>query len=875
MVRLHITLATLGALYTLVQSQQTITVTTRVCSTSPTLSQRTTTAQSIIPVYPVEWNDQIVNGGAPFVIRIELRDPSGYAQDSYADASWLLPNGNTTTRPSLAGQYQLRNGQLYTVDGLYASADVGQSVEPFAVSSAIGAISRTFIVNNGTLSWRNGNFTDGVAQFYKLPPNLLENARILAKLVGPMEPERSWSSVRLAAEPVPSGAQPTGGLTGYPYESTKTASFAASSPPAYTGPSYQPGESATVSAPSGYTGPSYQPGASSTGGSTTSSPSPRPSNATPDGSCGPENGYTCIGAFSGSCCSVYGFCGASADYCGVGCQNGYGICDRNPGQESSASAGPSSNLPGYSSSAPAPSLSGYPGGSVPTTDYVAPSTTPNPNQQESASTVKPTVSASLSSYPPGQSVVDTPATCPDRSGSVVRDSNGIEYRLGCAYDATPISYVAISSPGDFNYCFELCDNSAGCAGFTYSGGPNGLGPGGTCYLKGGPMSFQPGNPNVVSAIRITPGVGTVTRSMDMTLSMSSGQPQPSTSGGLIGYPGESSALTSSSSSSFQLPGYPGESSSSAMITTSSTVNLPDYGGLTSTSSSSAAATSSSISLPAYPGESTVVSSSSIATTSLPGYEVSTTSLPSYEGPTTSSSLPGYEAPSSSSSSTINLPGYPDETTTSAVSSSSSTLNGYVPPSTTSSAPTSTLEPGAPISTDPSLCPNIDGETISDAQGYQYQITCQGDSDGGSYRTYPASGGGLQTCLAQCSNDEICTGLTYFPDETQEFGNCYLKANVGTITRSNSPYIQVAVRVPGGPVSRTSTTSSTPTSTSAAVNTNPPTPTPCPIVQNYGALQDTDDGFCELTLPFEMTIYGTTTNLIYPNSNGVCPLPPFF
>ncbi|KAF4556251.1 Hypothetical protein D9617_1g081270 [Elsinoe fawcettii] len=876
MVRPYSALATLSALYTLTQSQQTITVTTRVCSTSPTLSQRTTTVQSIIPVYPVEWNDQIINGGAPFVIRIELRDASGYVQNPYADPSWLLPNGNTTTRPGLAGQYQLRNGQLISLDGQYASAEVGQSVEPFAVSSIISAISRTFIVQNGTLSWRNGNFTDGVAQFYKLPPNLLENARILAKLVGPMEPERSWSSVRLAPEPVPSGAQPTGGLSGYPYQSTRaSASTGGTNPPAasYTGPPYQPGESAPVSTPPDYTGSSYQPGPSSSAGSPTSSASPLPSNTTPDGSCGPDNGYTCIGAYSGSCCSVYGFCGASADYCGAGCQAGYGICDRNPGQQSLSSSRPASSLPGYGSSAgapsssvPAPSLSGYPDGSVPTTAYTAPSSTPNPNQHESAPTISPTISASLSAYPPGQSVVDTPATCPDRSGSVVRDSNGIEYRLGCSYDASPISYVAIESPGDFNYCFELCDNSAGCAGFTYSGRPNGQGPG-TCYLKGGPMQFQPGNPNLISAIRITPGTGTVTRSMEMTMSMSSGQAQPSTwsyiSSGPISYPGEQpSPSSSSSSSTVNLPGYPGEPSSSVVASTTSSINLPDYGGLTSSSSRSAAATSSSVSLPGYPDGSSPSSSSAAPTTT----SSSTVNLPGYE-----------ESTPILSTSTVDLPAYPDETTTTSSSASSSSLIGYVPPSTTavpgtttSSAPTTTIQPGTPISTDPAKCPNIDGDVVLDAQGYQYNVTCQGDSDGGSYRTYPASGGGLQTCLAQCSNDDSCGGTTYFSDETQDSGNCYLKTNVGNIYRSNSPYIQVAVRIPGGPVTRTTTTT-TSSSTPPAAYTGVPTPTPCPIVQNYGSIDDTDDGFCEITLPFDMTIYEATTNQIFPNSNGVLSL----
>ncbi|KAL2873550.1 hypothetical protein SGCOL_011262 [Colletotrichum sp. CLE4] len=47
---------------------------------------------------------------------------------------------------------------------------------------------------------------------------------------------------------------------------------------------------------------------------------------TPDGSCGPDhNGYTCVTPF-GSCCSIYGYCGDGSDYCGAG--NCYsGACD--------------------------------------------------------------------------------------------------------------------------------------------------------------------------------------------------------------------------------------------------------------------------------------------------------------------------------------------------------------------------------------------------------------------------------------------------------------------------------------------------------------------------------------------------------------------
>jgi peptidoglycan/xylan/chitin deacetylase (PgdA/CDA1 family) len=58
----------------------------------------------------------------------------------------------------------------------------------------------------------------------------------------------------------------------------------------------------------------------------------------PDGSCGPPNGYTCPG--STSCCSQWGWCGSSADYCGAGCQSGFGTCNGGGGSTPSPTPSP-------------------------------------------------------------------------------------------------------------------------------------------------------------------------------------------------------------------------------------------------------------------------------------------------------------------------------------------------------------------------------------------------------------------------------------------------------------------------------------------------------------------------------------------------------
>ncbi|KAH8882898.1 hypothetical protein GQ53DRAFT_614512, partial [Thozetella sp. PMI_491] len=48
----------------------------------------------------------------------------------------------------------------------------------------------------------------------------------------------------------------------------------------------------------------------------------------PDGTCGPgsKGSYTCLGSKYDSCCSVWGYCGGDSDFCGAGCQPGFGDC---------------------------------------------------------------------------------------------------------------------------------------------------------------------------------------------------------------------------------------------------------------------------------------------------------------------------------------------------------------------------------------------------------------------------------------------------------------------------------------------------------------------------------------------------------------------
>ena len=48
----------------------------------------------------------------------------------------------------------------------------------------------------------------------------------------------------------------------------------------------------------------------------------------PDFTCGGENAYTCPGTL---CCSQYGWCGSTSEYCGEGCQADFGTCSSSGG----------------------------------------------------------------------------------------------------------------------------------------------------------------------------------------------------------------------------------------------------------------------------------------------------------------------------------------------------------------------------------------------------------------------------------------------------------------------------------------------------------------------------------------------------------------
>lgn len=86
-----------------------------------------------------------------------------------------------------------------------------------------------------------------------------------------------------------------------------------------------------------------------------------------------------------------------------------------------------------------------------------------------------TVSAQAQSIP-------TASQCPSANGQTITDSNGSTYRVTCSADNNVGSYANTGASSSYLDCMTACDAaaSAGCQGFTYVGGTNGIGSGNLC-----------------------------------------------------------------------------------------------------------------------------------------------------------------------------------------------------------------------------------------------------------------------------------------------------------------------------------------------------------------------------------------------------------
>lgn len=162
-------------------------------------SQSVTVIQSTVTVQPVSSQDAAANDGAPFVLAV-VATSNNSKKKPQTETSWLTYNGNTTTSLALAGRYEILNEQLMSTNGSYVSTSYNVLNQAFSISAYVEPINTIFSVLDGILNWTNPDFSNGTAQFYRLPANLLDNASILAKFIGPMEPAREWSAITLYAQ---------------------------------------------------------------------------------------------------------------------------------------------------------------------------------------------------------------------------------------------------------------------------------------------------------------------------------------------------------------------------------------------------------------------------------------------------------------------------------------------------------------------------------------------------------------------------------------------------------------------------------------------------------------------------------------------------
>ncbi|KAK1819015.1 hypothetical protein LTR12_006588 [Friedmanniomyces endolithicus] len=158
-----------------------------------------TVAQSTVTVQPQSWSDAIVNSGTPFVLEVASPSAGSTRKRQLSGVAYLTANGNTTTDGSLATLFRIANGLLTSVNGGYASASVNVMHQPFALFASVGSIETTFAVSNLTLGWNNTAFSSGAAEFFKVPAGLVNNAQVIVRFSGSIDP--SWSPILLTAMP--------------------------------------------------------------------------------------------------------------------------------------------------------------------------------------------------------------------------------------------------------------------------------------------------------------------------------------------------------------------------------------------------------------------------------------------------------------------------------------------------------------------------------------------------------------------------------------------------------------------------------------------------------------------------------------------------
>jgi hypothetical protein len=760
-------------------SAQTITLTTQVsaCSATYTSGTSTTVIQSTVTVQPTPWTDAAANGGAPFVIRLQQVDVSGYPDQDTAPY-WLTANGNTTTNSSLAAVYTINEGRLANLNGSHVATNFNVVDQAFGVTDYDLPINTTFSVNNRMLNWTNALFTNGKAQFYKLPPGLLDNALILAKFLGPMEAQRSWSPVILYVEPLINNG--TGVV------SSSTASEAPGAQLSTVSNLLPNGGSSSVASGSSAAASSSAAGVGSSIASKLSSQ---------------------LSSVASSASSV------SPMASGMSSMSAPSM------MESMASSSAASVLSSIAAAASSPLV----GGSSSATGSASTSLT-------SVSGIGPVVvassstsgsAASTSSMPP-----QTTYSCPMNNNEMVQSNMGGMYQLGCNEALSGGDAQLAGSATNFNGCMTICDQTDGCTAWTYDGVSN-------CYIETGTSSsgttFQASaTQGTVSGIRNVPArpgsVGSASSSSSISSSavisaalsgssLSSTVPSAVKSASSVVQP-ISSALSAGSSSGVGISssiapvlssiGLPSSATSivSSVGVGSSSSSAPGVvvGGSLSTASSVAPVLSSAlVSSSTQPASSAASAAASQIPYSCPSVNNQTVADPNgveyhigcnqdtNSGGTLGGASPDFNGCMTMCDKVSGCGGWTwttngncylknvDPSTLAFVPAAAGIVAGirYSPQPVSSDASSSTSATSASSAASSTAsqsgysCPSVNNQTVLDSNGVAYEIRCNSDTTLGG--TYGGPSPDFNGCMPMCDNTSGCGGWTYTDTK-----NCYLK-----------------------------------------------------------------------------------------------------
>ncbi|CAD0022500.1 unnamed protein product, partial [Aureobasidium pullulans] len=369
--------------------------------------------------------------------------------------------------------------------------------------------------------------------------------------------------------------------------------------------------------------------------------------------------------------------------------------------------------------------------------------------------------------------IPSASLCPSTNGQTVKG-----YVVSCSSDTNIGSYANAQAANSYLECMSACDAAAstGCQAWTYVGGTNGLGSG-ACYLKNSKGSFTPTGSNYVAGMAASQPSSSSSSSLSSTQSGSA----------------SSSVAVSSSSVSSTTSSAATASASSNLCPTVDSQDVTDSNGKIYTIKCSSDTTIGSFAnaqaVNTYADCMTACDSTTgcVAFTYVGGANGQGSGACYLKNALGSASPAGgnnyisgfLKQTVTSSSSTV----------TSALSSSASSNSASSSSVSSSSVSSSTVSSSTGVPS-ASLCPQANGQTITDSNGNLYNVTCSADNSVGSYANAQASTSYLD-CMAACdaAASSGCQGFTYTSSSSA--------TTLSTLTSSSTSSTSSALSLPTG------------------------------------------------------------------------------